>query len=172
MVPVTISAQKLLKPSIDKFTNDTVRSTTQVRFATVSGYLDIRVQFLTASVSAINNDVQLDLEVDIRKETYKFFRINKGSNTLLKLADNTIVKLSNVKDMDSQEHGFGGGIMAATPCWATVMNYSLSKEDIQKLLSSNVTAVRVEADNQTFDFDIKPKDGDLIKKMLLLIAQR
>lgn len=169
MMPILASGQKLLNTTIDKFTNDTISSTTQVRIASTEKFTSSVAEFLDADVSKINSNFYLNLEVDLTTADHDFFSVIKDTNALIKLADNTVVKLSNIRTVRSQPQNIASGLFVSREYWVAGMSYSIQKEDIEKLLASAVTAIRVEADSRNFDFDIKPKDGSLIKKMLLLV---
>ena len=168
LFPFMALAQKMDKPQIDKFTNDTTYFTTTEKIVGNKGSLASSAENIEAYLSNNKGDIKLHLKVELTVFDHGFFRISQGNNVLVKLSDNTIITLSNIAAVESKREGIGPRITGRL-CWTAEVACALSPDVISKISSSTITTIRVEADGQNLDFDVKGKDSGIIKKMIGLI---
>jgi hypothetical protein len=168
VLPVSAFCQKLNKPVIDKFSNDTTLSTTQEKVGSTEKFSSTTATFFKASFYKIKGLYFLSVELDASSDN-KYFIAQKDDKILLKLANNSIVTLSNLNESDATHQTIKSGFVQRD-YWVAIINYHLSKDDIAALSSSALTTVRVQTDQQNFDFDIESKGNDAFTKMLALIT--
>lgn len=166
--PFIVQAQKMDKPQIDKITNDTTFFTTTEKVAGNKGSLSSSAEDIEAYLSYKNGIINLHLKVELTTMDHNFFRVSSGNKVLIKLADNTVVTLSNIADEHAVREGVGPRITGRL-CWTADVACNLGKEDISRMSSSVIKVIRVEADGQNLDFDVKQKGSDIITNMFLLI---
>lgn len=169
-MPIMAFSQKLVKTSIDKFTNDTISSTSQEKIASTEKFSSTVANILYANAGRINSHVLLNLEINVTTADNSFFIVSAGDSTLLKLADDTFVKLFNIKDVPAVGQSIKKGFVERE-YWTAQMSYLISKKDIERILSSSVNIIRVGVRDKNFDFDVNSKDSDVIKKMLVLVSK-
>jgi hypothetical protein len=163
------SAQKMDKPQIDKFTNDTTFFTTTERIAGNKGSLSSSAENIEAYAGNARGSIQLRLKVELTTFDHYFYRIDAGNNVLFKLADNTILAFKNITDVHSRREGIGPRI-TGRECWTAEAGINLSKEDISKILASPVTIIRIQTDEQDLNFDVNKKENEVLVKILQLIV--
>lgn len=168
VLPAIAFSQKLNKPSIDKFSNDTIHSTSQEKIGSKDSFTSTSAEYLNAYLVKINSHVYLKLELDLTIDDHKYFVVDTGKKAFFKLVNNTVLSLANVKPVEATQQTIKNGFVQRDYL-TTVMLYPISNGDIQKILASAVTTIRVEMDDQYVDFDIKPKNSDMLKKMFTLI---
>jgi len=168
VLPVSAFCQKLNKPVIDKFTNDTTLSTTQEKIGSTEKFSSTTATFLKASVYKIKGIYFLSVELDASSDN-NYFIVDKDNKILLKLANNNVVTLSNLNESDATHQTIKSGFVQRD-YWVAIINYQLTKDDIAALSGSALTTVRVAADHQNFDFDIESKGSETLGKMLTLIT--
>jgi hypothetical protein len=167
-LPAIAFSQKLEKPTIDKFSNDTTYSTSQSRIASNGKNTSAVAAYIFADAFKVKNSYVLDLELDFTVEGHSLANILEGNKIYIKLADNSIITLADIKDAIGNAKTIKMGVVIRDFI-SVYAHYNISKADIAKILSGSVTAIRVEAQDQTFDFDVQPKESDTIKKMFQLL---
>jgi hypothetical protein len=167
--PAIAFSQKLNKPTIDKFTNDTISSTTQEKIASSEKSTSTVAEILFASLSRVNDRYYLYAYINATKEDHDLFTMMTENNMILKLSDNTLIRLPVAKNTFSKIETIKRGFVERTYIVANVP-YIISKENLEKLLSGSVTNIRVETGGTNIDFEINPKDRDVFKKMFALIT--
>jgi len=166
LLPAAAFSQKLVKLEVDKFTNDTVSVTSMEKLATTETFTSTQAAFLNAYVSRTGTHIFLNFEHDVTTENNQYFLVSQGDVTMLKLDDNTIIKLANDISVHPDRKDIKKGFVQRE-YFSVNIGYGISKEDINKLLTSTLTTVCVGVDNQ--NFDVKPKDSDVLKKMFKLV---
>ena len=161
-------AQKMDKPQIDKFTHDTAFFTTTEKIAGNKGSLSSSAENIEAYTSNKNGVINLHLKIELTTFDHNRFQVTSGNKVLIKLADNTLVTLTNIADVASMREGIGARV-TGRECWTAVVALNTVKDDMARIWQSDITAIRIEADGQNFDFDIKTKDSKVIQKMFSLI---
>jgi len=168
MLPLTGFSQKLEKMMVDKFSNDTTKRTTMERIGAVDSFSSPEANYLNAGVTKAGDVIFLDIELDATTINNYYFTVSNGDNLLLKLADNSVIKLTNLNDpntyKDRIKHGF-----IEREYFIANMAYAITNFQIDDLMASDVVAIRVETDGGHFDFDVKPKGNAVLKKTFKLI---
>lgn len=167
LLPISAFSQKLNKPIIDKFANDTTQCTTSERIAAIESFSSPTAAYLSAWTEKFEHQILLNFKVDVTTIDNKYFIIRKGDRALLKLSDNSIIEVVCLKDADVSRQNIKKGFIEREYFEADIIYY-ISPEDINKLLASQVTAIRIKTDDQVFDYDIKPKNSEVLKKMFKL----
>jgi hypothetical protein len=169
IIPFISKAQKMGEPNIDKFTNDTTLFTSIEKIGTNVLNFNYSEQ-LEAYYSKSNRFVYLHLIVELPDGAEKFFRVSEGNSILIKLADNTLISLQSLADVNAKIDDLPGGFLGqGIPYWRADVTLESTKETMAKLSSSVITAIRVQSDKSNIDFDINTKSSDIIKKMIQLI---
>jgi len=91
------------------------------------------------------------------------------NNVMIKLADNSILKLTDIRGAlvvppTIQNNGYSNGLCSAH------FLYALSSQDISRINASQVTDFRVMSNKQTMDFALKSKGSNMFAKLLGLIV--
>jgi len=154
-------AQKMEKPITDKFTGSTSISTTLERIYATASPVTTGVN---VAVKKIDDNYILAVNIVIVNGE-SFYSIDKDNMLSLKLADNTVLNLADAVATTSVEK-----LMGYNRRSESIIFYTLSKDDMTKLMTSNVTAVRVATSKGDFDYDIASKYADLIKKEIALFS--
>ncbi len=102
--------------------------------------------------------------------TRPVFSIAKNQKAYIALNDNSRITLNSAFDNlgDAEVNLIGDNVVTTGTAYGY---YELTKADVEKLTSLSVTAVSIETTDGNFDYDIKPKNADLIKKELELISK-
>ncbi|MBS1531929.1 MAG: hypothetical protein JSU01_16620 [Bacteroidetes bacterium] len=169
VIPSVLLAQKMDKPQIDKFTNDTTLLTTRASIAKkdVGAYY----QQLEIYCSKTQGEVTLHLIVDLPQREYYRYRIAAGSAILLKLADNALISLRSPADLISVTGAEKGGqFNQGISTWTVDIGLELSTQNLQRLSKVEVTAVRIPTDRSNIDMDLNSGDRAILQNMVLLIA--
>ena|ERR1700744_906373 len=161
--PLTIAAQKLEKPVIDSFLNDTTYFTTTEWIAS-NGFWSLTVKNANFYLSKKNGVIFGHISATVTAADYKRFHVTAGNQILFKLADKSLVTFSAYEDEKAKHEGIG-----LTESWTAYIPFSVVKNDIQRILASPVTAIRIQTDGMNYDYDIKPKDAAKLTKMFQLI---
>jgi len=166
------SAQKVEKPVIDKFTNDTTYFTTTEKVAATNGSMSQSVENIEAYASKKKSAIFGHFNLIVTVADHKCFHVSNGSQILLKLSDNSIVSLSCIDDKESKRISYGSHFLKTLnwACWSADIPFKLTNEDIQKINASLVVGIRIQTNEQNYDLDIKPKDAATLTKMFQLIV--
>lgn len=169
ILPAAAFSQKLEKPTVDKFSNDTSYSTTQSRIASDGKNTSAVASYVFADAVRLKTSVVLNLELDFTLEGHSPDNILEGNKAYLKLGDNSIITLANIKDVVGVNKTIKMGVVIRefTSIYA---HYNISMADVAKITSGSVTTIRIETQDQKFDFDVQPKESDTIKKMFQLLT--
>jgi hypothetical protein len=170
ILPAAAFSQKLEKPTVDKFSNDTTYSTSQSRIAADGKNTSAVAAYVFADALKIKNNYVLNLELDFTLQGHNVDNIPEGNKVFIKLGDNSVIDLASIKDAIGTDKTIKMGVVIREFV-SIYAHYGISKGDIQKILSGNVTAIRIETHDQKFDFDVQPKESDTIKKTLQLLPQ-
>src|ERR1700748_2675093 len=93
-MPFAAAAQKMEKPVIDKFTNDTTLFTTTEKISGGNGAFSSSNEDIKAYVSKLKGAVYLHIVVELSATYYHWFQVSNGNTVILKLADNSIISLN------------------------------------------------------------------------------
>lgn len=171
LLPLIGFSQKLEKQVIDRFSDDTTKRTTMERIGAVDSFSSPEATYLSAGATKAGDVTFLDIELDATTINNYYFTVSNGDNLLLKLADNSVIKLTNSNNINTCKrwikHGFIG-----REYFIANMAYAITNFQIDDIMASDVVAVRVETDNGHFDFDIKPNGNAILKKTFKLIRSK
>lgn len=151
-----ISAQKIIKNEVDKFTkSEIVETSTETLY--VSNYMgtgyDYKFDF---QIRRVNGEYAMPANIlmtDIVKYTEE-----DGVTFLLSNGD-TVTLLTNYTGVG--EEAFGNGYWFST-------SFNLTESDVEKLKANSITDVRVTYMGGHYDYTLKQKKQGLIKTMLEL----
>ena len=151
-----ISAQKIIKNEVDKFTkSEIVETSTETLY--VSNYMgtgyDYKFDF---QIRRVNGEYAMPAKIlmtDIVKYTEE-----DGVTFLLSNGD-TVTLLTNYTGVGGE--AFGNGYWFST-------SFNLTKSDVEKLKANSITDVRVTYMGGHYDYTLKQKKQGLIKTMLEL----
>jgi len=169
LLPLAVSAQKLLNPSIDQITNKTTWSTSVEKLYLRGNYLTAQgeaVTFQLKKFSDTNAEVlvlspqNLNLGVEIS--------IARDQKAFLKFSDNSIITLTCATD-DPGNSQYSKIDHNAIQTSSASGYYYLSASDIEKLKTASLVFLRIEDSAGNFDCDIKPKNATTLKKAMVLI---
>lgn len=163
LLPFVVSAQKLLKPSIDKLNGDTVWSTSKEKLYLHGNYLTGQGEGVVCWVRSYKGSKSLVLNIQTTNQK-NYPTMVAGSKASFKLADNSIVTLT----CSNNDYSMSGSSVAIAG--SAYGMYDIAAEDISKLTTGNLVFLRVETTTGNFDCDIKPKNAEMFKKQFLLIA--
>jgi len=171
-VPLTVAAQKLEKPVIDKFANDTTYFTTTEKIAATKSSMSQSVENIEAYLSKKKGVVFGHFSLVLSIDDHKCYHVTAGNQILLKLADNSIVSLSCIDDRQPKRISYGSHFLKTLDwaCWSADIPFGLVENDFKKIAASPVVSIRIQTDEQNYDFDIKPKDTATLSKMFQLIV--
>ncbi len=168
LLPIISSGQKLLKPEIDKLTEDTTLKTSKEKLCIDGNYLFGYGKTLEFWIEKTKRNYYLILYVQTVNTESKF-SIIAGDKTYLKLSDKSIITLTTNTTQPADVNRFKAGSSTYHQCEMTIP-YMLSEDDIAKLKATPITFIRIEMKRENFDYDIKPKNAARLTKALALIA--
>ncbi len=158
-----LSAQKLQKPQVDKISGDTTWLTSSEKIFAKASFSGTVGEQLYVSSGKVNNTYILLFSIQTGKTS--IFSMEEGQIIYIKLKSGTVVTLTNIKNNLSKYSSVSYG--SNSNCY-----YQITNEDIDKLSSSNLQFIRLEYSGGTFEYDIKDKFSEEIKKLVLLIKQK
>lgn len=160
---INLTAQKLEKPNIDKISGDTIwRTSSEKIFAKVSFSGTVGEQLY---VSAVKVKDTYFLFFSIQTGKISIFSIDEGQKIYIKLKNDNLVTLTNIKSKVSKYSNESYGSNSTG-------YYQITNEEMDKLISENVQFIRIEYSAGTFEYDIKDKFSEKIKNDVLLIKQK
>jgi hypothetical protein len=168
-LPIIVSAQKLLKPGVDKISGDTSWSTSVEKLYFHGNFLTAQgdaVTFQLIKFSNTNSEVFVlsPQSLNMGEE----LSIVKNQKAYLKFSDNTIIILTSSTNDDGNSKY---SIIAHNAVQRSSASgyYNLSNSDIAKLKTTSLVFLRIETSEGNFDCDIKPKNAGILKKAIVLI---
>jgi len=157
-MPLLSNAQKLEKPIIDKFSGDTTQFTNE---NTLTNKFDLIVNYLSCRAMKVNTLYEIGFH--ILKGSTGYYAIHKGDKCYIKFDNGDIITLFSSDDYSSNtRYSSYGSSYESTP-W-----FVLKQDDIDKLKNGKVTTIRIVTTVAPFDYDIKDKNSEIIKKELSL----
>lgn len=152
--------QKLQKPLIDKITGDTTIATSTERIFSKASFTGTVGEQVATTIFKARGKYFLALNIQTAKTS--IFSIDSDHKAYLKLSDGVVVTLNSIGDdlskYTSVSYGSSGKAV-----------YELSKDQLKDLQTNSVTFARVEYSDGTFEYDIKPKQGELLKQQASLM---
>ena len=169
--PLITSAQKLLKPKVDKISGDTTWATSKEKLFMHGNYLTGQGEAVLSVVEKIKAGKEEAIVLILNVQTVNqrtVYSISKGQKAYLKLSDNSTVTIKSATyDIGNPQAGIAGDFVITSG--STVGVYDLLKEDIEKIKANDITFLRVETSSGNFDCDLKPKNSEMLKKQIDLI---
>ena len=157
-IPVVVKAQKIKSIDYDPATGDTAIMTTMERVAKIPGLLSGAT--LNAYALRRNGTVTLFLELNKNGDQ---FSLSPDVNVVFTLGDFSIVDLPNLNG-DASVHRFNlvGGK------WVNAAVVDVANKTIDRISAKPIRIIRIQADEETFDFYLKLEDSNKLNKMLAL----
>jgi hypothetical protein len=171
LLPLIVSAQKLIKPDVDKISGDTTWSTSEEKLYFHGNFLTAQGEAVTFQIVKFSNTrgkvlVLTPQSLNMGEE----LSIAKNQKAYLKLSDSTIITLiSGTDDNENSKFTF----IAHNPAQSShaTAYYDLPDEAIEKLKSYTLVFLRIETNEGNFDCDIKPKNAAKLLKAIALIEK-
>jgi len=167
LTPFGVSAQKMDTQQVDGFTNEVTIFTTTETFASTTTGDNLVAYFARTGDTAY----RLHIGCNLLTENNGYYRVSKGSHILLKLADNSLITLTVVQDVEASVQTLREGYYT-NQYWAISMPIYVSRDDIYKISQADFTGARVEADGKYIDFGMKPKESLMLNKLAALILSQ
>jgi hypothetical protein len=164
LFPFVSSAQKLLKPVVDKLTGDTTWSTSKEKLYLHGNYLTGQGEAVVCWIWSYKGSKSLVLNLQTTNKE-NFPTMTAGGKAYFKLADNSTVTLT----CSANDYRISGSNVAVAG--SAFGMYDITPEDIAKLSTGTLTFLRVETTAGNFDCDIKSKNAEMFKKQFPLIAK-
>ncbi len=164
-IAISANAQKLEKPDIDKIKGDTSWKTSEERIYTQLGFGSGRLLYVYAE--KIDKSYVLCFKID-NMNGPRIWSVGPANITNIKFTDNSVLDLKPEVGGDAHV-----SYNSQADRVINLVYYKLEKEDIETLKAKSVSIIRISTDGAgNFDYDIKPKNADLIKKDLDLILTK
>ena len=160
-----VLAQKLEKPEIDKIKGDTTWKTSDERIYTQLGFATGRLLYVY--MQKIGTSYVLCFRID-NMNGPRVWSVGPANITNIKFTDNSVLDLKPDAGGDARVT-YGSQADRVI----NLVYYRLENEDIEILKTKSVSIIRIATDGAAnFDYEIKPKNSDLIKKDLELILTK
>jgi hypothetical protein len=161
----SVLAQKLEKPEIDKIKSDTTWRTSDERIYTQLGLVTGRLLYVYTQ--KIGKSYVLAFRLD-NVNGPRVFSIGPADITNIKFTDNSVLDLSPTVGGDPHV-----SYNTEANRVITLIYYDLAKEDIETLKTKSISIIRIATEGAgNFDYEIKPKNSNLVKKDLELILTK
>ncbi|HAL82042.1 MAG TPA: hypothetical protein DCO83_07250 [Mucilaginibacter sp.] len=171
LLPFIVSAQKLLKPDVDKISGDTTWSTSEEKLYFHGNFLTAQGEDVTFQVVKFSNAKGLVLVLTPQSLNMgEDLSIVKNQKAYLKLSDKTVITLaSGTDDGGNSKYTF----IEHTPAQSShaTAYYDLPDAAIEKLKTLTLVFLRIETNEGNFDCDIKPKNAAKLVKAIALIEK-
>lgn len=154
-------AQKLQKPNIDKISGDTTLSTSEERIFTKVGLGPS--QILYAYVSKSKGIHTLVLKMDNNNGVY-IYHVTPNDVTNIKFTDGSVLNINPGINSNSDDKSTSVGHRSILSVY-----YALSTKDIAQLKAKPISYIRIATSAAPMDYEIKEKNGDIIKNELALL---
>jgi hypothetical protein len=95
------------------------------------------------------------------------FGLSKDVDVMLTMSDYSRLEIPNLNDSRAKREFYG-----RVKNWTDAVEIDLTNEQISKILTLPIRTIHIQANKQNFDFDLKLKESDVIKKMLVLVLNQ
>ena len=151
-------SQSLEEDKVDEFTGNSIKRTSWE-------ILNQTMKFNAFTrISEINGNVYLDLKL----MTGKVFAIDEGDEFMLKLNNDEILKLQNLK-YEITCTGCGARGYSGSQAQGLSVVYLLSKDQIDKLLEFGIMKIRIYTTDGYLEEDLKTKNSNVLMNSLKLL---
>ena len=164
--PALLNAQKLEKQIIDHISGDTSVSTKKEAVFSRTLMADVLAIKLVKIKLAKTNSISYSLEFEITKEYGHLFSVKSGSLVSIKFTDGSVITIPAAFDGYFDIKHAGGESYYSGSAW-----YNLDGKNLSELKSKEISFIRIETSEATFDYEIKKKNADVVKKHLELITK-
>ena len=151
--------QEIEENRVDDFTGNSIKRTS---WETLNMTMKFAAYF---RISNIDDLYFFDLKMMIGG---KVFSIDKEQELMLKLSNNEIITLPNLKHTITC-NGCGARGLSGSNAQGIKVSYLITEEQIYKLKDSDVTKIRIYTTNGYVENDLKSKHNKKIKKAMSLI---
>ena len=162
---VTLSSysQEFVKNEVDEFTNKSIKITSWAKLNRTSKVRsNIRIR-------KINNTYILDYR--FLTSSKSVFSVEKGSELMFKMSDESIIKLTNSKFQISSTGGGSIGVIgSAMP--GMELSFVLDEDTMKKFQTLDIAKVRIYTTDGYIDCKVKKKHGNHLKELLDLYNQK
>jgi hypothetical protein len=147
---LSVKAQKLEKPRIDKITGDTTYETSRERICTNTGFFGSDILFVT--FNKVKGNIIASFHILRTNANSHIFSINKGNRAIIKYKDGTTTILNAIVSQ------IADGL------------YDITTNDVNSLIKNDLTIIRIETSVGNIDYEINAKHSAVINKCVSLIS--
>lgn len=155
-----IYSQEIEVDEIDEFTGNEVKRTT---WETLNADMKFTAYF---RISKINDNTYFDLKMMMVDGSV--FSIDKDQEIMFKLENDEVVKLPNLQ-YEITCKGCGAIGFGGSAAQGIHVSYPINKEDAQRLISFNITKIRIYTNQGYFEKEPKEKNVKKISNALKLL---
>lgn len=168
--PFMLSAQKLLKPSIDKLTNDTTWATSEEKLYFDGNFLTQQGQAVTFQLNRYSRSKGVLSLVLIPQSLNigEYLSIARGQKAYLKFTDNSIIVL-NAAVNDEGNAQFNVIDHQRNQSSSAKNYYDFNYHTAQLLKTKTLAFLRIETADGDMDCDIRAKNARKLQKAVMLI---
>lgn len=161
-VAFSANAQKLEKPSVDKFSGAVTITTKE---EVVSNKLSLLGHKLSAYILKSNQDYILFFH-SVEGGGKAYF-VSEGDTAYIKFTSGKLIAISLIK-LEYAEWREGTN----PPVYDCNLPYYLTKDDVGQLLVDKIQIIRIHTSMGNFDYEVNDKKSEVIKKQLELITKQ
>jgi hypothetical protein len=96
-----------------------------------------------------------------------YYYVLKGDKAIIKLTNGKLLEISSAFDVQSSIIPY-----ATPPVTESFLAYELTDEDVAALVNGKISVIRINTSQGDFDYAIKDRRSEIIKKQLELIIKR
>jgi len=162
---LSVKAQKLEKPRIDKITGDTTYETVRERICTNTGFFGSDILFVT--FDKVKGNVIMRFHI-LRTNSH-IFSISRDSKAIIKYSNGTITTLNAIVSQIGDGNVSSYGTIVTSDAQVDGF-YDISTNDANLLKKNDISIIRIETSMGNIDYEINPKHSAIINKCISLIA--
>jgi hypothetical protein len=155
-------AQKLEKPKIDKITGAfTISAKEQV----LANPFTLPGHYLAGQIVRGPNYWAIYFHLKDGMDIY--YSVLKGDKAIIKFTDGKLLEVSSAFDAQSSIIPY-----ATPPVAESFLAFELTDEDVAALVNGKIAVIRINTSQGDFDYAIKDRRSEIIKKQLELITKK
>lgn len=153
-----LNAQEIVKNEVDEFTGKTVKvSNWEVLNKSSKLYSYVRIQ-------QVDELYYFDFKFMASNDVYT---VTEGENLMLKLNDESILKLYNPK-LNISNYGEGSIGIAGSKMFGMNITCALTKEQLLELSNHEIIKTRIQTESGYFENEVKMKQAKKVKELIQL----
>jgi hypothetical protein len=164
---LSVKAQKLEKPRIDKITGDTTYETSRERICTNTGFFGSDILFVT--FNKVKGNIIASFHILRTNANSHIFSINKGNRAIIKYKDGTTTILNAIVSQIADGNVSSYGNIVTSDVQVDGL-YDITTNDVNSLIKNDLTIIRIETSVGNIDYEINAKHSAVINKCVSLIS--